>query len=90
MRKDPSNPKYIGVEVRIGLITREVIRTKVIGQTVETEDSMKIIGPDKAIETIIFEGTPEDTEDKTVEENIEMIGVIIIIEAGIGQEKGHL
>ena len=90
MGKDPSNPKYIRVEVRIGLITREVIKTEVIGQTVETEDSMKIIGLDKAIETIIFEGKPEDMEDKIVEENIEMIGVMIIIEAGIGQEKGHL
>ena len=29
-------------------------------------------------------------EDKIVEENIEMIGVMIIIEVGIGQEKGHL
>ena len=51
---------------------------------------MKIIGPDKAIETIIFDGTPEDMEDKIVEENIEMIHVMIIVEAGIGQEKVHL
>ena len=47
---------------------------------------MEIIGLDKAIETIIFEGTLEDMEDKIVEENIEMT----IIEAGIGQEKRHL
>ena len=90
MRKDPLTPKYIRVEVRIGLITRKVIRTEVIGQTVETEDSMEIIGLDKAIETIIFKGTLENMEDKIVEENLEMIGVMIIIEAGIGQEKGHL
>ena len=50
---------------------------------------MEIIGPDKAIETIIFEGTLEDMEDKIVEENIEMTGKMTIIEAGIGQEKGH-
>ena len=51
---------------------------------------MEIIGQDKAIETIIFEGTLEDMEDKTVEENIEIIGVMTIMKAGIGQEKGHL
>ena len=55
---------------------REVIRTGVIGQTVETEDSMEIIGLDKAIETIIFEGTLEDMEEKIVEENVEMIVVL--------------
>ena len=51
---------------------------------------MEIIDLDKAIETIIFKGILEDMEDKIVEENIEMIGVMIIIEAGIGQERGHL
>ena len=51
---------------------------------------MEIIGLDKAIETIIFEGTPEDMEDKIVEENIEMIYAMIIVEAEICQEKGHL
>ena len=28
-------------------------------------------------------------EDKIIEEDIEMIEIMIIIEAGIGQEKGH-
>ena len=28
-------------------------------------------------------------EDKIIEEAIEMIGIMIIIEAGIDQEKGH-
>ena len=51
---------------------------------------MEIIGLDKTIETIIFKETSGDMEDKIVEENIEMIYVVIIIEAGIGQEKGHL
>ena len=50
---------------------------------------MEIIGLDKAKETIIFEGTPDNMEDKIVEESIEMIYIMIIIEAGIGQEKGH-
>ena len=36
-----------------------------------------------------FEVTLEDMEDKIVEENIRKIGAMIIIEAGIGQEKGH-
>ena len=43
----------------------------------------------KTIETIIFEGTLEDVEDKVIEENIEIIGPMNIIEAEIGQEKGH-
>ena len=60
-----------------------------VGQTVEIEDSMEIIDLDKTIETTIFEGTLEDMEDKIVKENIGIIGVMIIIEAGIGQEKGH-
>ena len=89
MRKDPSNPKYIRVEVRTDPIIREVIRIEVVDQTVETEDSMKTIDLDKTIETIIFKGTLEDMEDKIIEENTEIIGAMNIIEAEIGQEKGH-
>ena len=51
---------------------------------------MEIVGLDKTIETIIFKGTLGDMEDKIVGENIEMIGIMTIIEAGIGQEKGNL
>ena len=43
---------------------------------------MEIIGLDKTIDTTIFERTLEDMEDKTEEENIGIIGTIIIIEAG--------
>ena len=50
---------------------------------------MEIIGLDKTIETAIFEQTLEDMEDKIVEENMGIIGAMIIIEAGIDQEKGH-
>ena len=50
---------------------------------------MEIIDLDKTIETTIFEGTLEDMEDKIVEENMGIIGAMIITEAGIGQEKGH-
>ena len=52
MRKDPPNPKYIRVEVRIDPIFREVIRIEVVDQTVETEDSMETIDLDKTLETI--------------------------------------
>ena len=89
MRKDPSNPKFIKVEVRIDPIIKEVIRIEVVGQTIETEDSMEIIDLDKTIETTIFEGTLEDMEDKIVKENIGIIGAMIITEVGIGQKKGH-
>ena len=83
MRKDPSNPKYIRVEVRVDPIIREVIRIEAVDQTVETEDNMETIDLDKTIEIIIFEETLEDMEDKIIERNTE------ITEAGIGQEKGH-
>ena len=66
MKKGPSNPKYIRVEVRTGPKTREVIRIEAVGQTVETEDSMETIGLDKTIGTTIFEGTLEDMEDKII------------------------
>ena len=77
------------MEVRIGPIIREVIRIEVVGQTVETEDSMETIDLDKTIETIIFEGTLEDMEDKIIEENTEIIGTMNITQAEIGQEKGQ-
>ena len=86
MRKDPLNPKNIRVEVSIGLIIREVIRT---GQTVGTGDNIQVVGPDKTIETINFKKTLEGMEDK-IEEDIEMIGIMIIIEAKTNQERGHL
>ena len=89
MRKDPSNPKYIKVEVRIGPIIKEVIRIEVIGQAVEAEDNMGIIELDKTIETKIFEGMLVDMADKIVEEKIGIIGTLIIAEAEMGQEKGH-
>ena len=46
---------------------------------------MEIIDPDfsKTIETTISERTPEDMEDKIVEENTGIIGAMIIIEVGI-------
>ena len=60
MRKDPSNPKYIGVEVRTGPIIREVIRIEMVGQTVETEDSMEMIDLDKNYRDNNFKGNTRE------------------------------
>ena len=87
MRKDPSNPKYIRVEARIGPIIKEGTRIEVVGQIVEIEDSMEIIDLDNTIDTTILEGTLEDMEDEIAEENIGIIG--IMIEVAIDQEKRH-
>ena len=89
IRKDPSNPKYIKVEVGIGPIVKEVIKIEITGQTVETEDNMVIICLDNAIETTILERTLEDMEDKIVEENMGIIGTMITTGVEIDQEKGH-
>ena len=80
MRKGPLNPKYIRAEVRIGHLTGKTSR---IDQVIGIENST-------AIETIILEETLEDMEDKIVEEDIEMIDIMITIEAETGQEKGYL
>ena len=81
--KDPSNPQYIKAEVRIGPMIKEVITIEVVGQIVEAENSMKIIDLDKTIEITIFERTSEGMEEKIVEENIGIIGAMIIMGAGI-------
>ena len=60
-----------------------------------TEDSLgkREVDPDssRVIEGTIFEIIPDDTTDKTVKGNIEMIiiGVVAIIEVGIGPERDH-
>ena len=86
MRKGPLNLKYIRVEVRIGLIIKEVIRT---GQILGTGDSIQVVGPDRTIEIGILEETLEDIVDKIIEEDIEMIDIVITVEAGTDQKKGH-
>ena len=60
-----------------------------IGQTAEIEDNMETIDLDKTIETIIFKETPEDMTGKIIEKNTELTGPMNMIEAEIGQEKGH-
>ena len=87
MRRGPLNPKYIRVEVRIDLIIREVIRTS---QIVGTGDSIQIVGLDRTIETASLEETLEGMVDKITETVIEMLDIMITIEAGIDQEKEHL
>ena len=87
MRKGPLNPKYIRVEVRIGPLTGKTFR---IGQLIGIEDRTPVIGLDKTTEIIVLEETLEDKENKIVEEDIEMIDIMITIEAETGQEKGYL
>ena len=70
----------------MGLIIREVIRT---GQIVGTGDNIQAAGPDKTIETVIFEETLEGMEDKIIDEDIEMIDIMIITEAGTDKKKGN-
>ena len=52
---------------------------------------MEIIDTDssKIIEPTIFERTLEDMEDKIVEQNTGITGMMIIIEVGIEQGRGH-
>ena len=87
MRKGYLNPKYIRVEVRIGLLTGKTSR---IGQVIGIEDRTQVIGLDKTIEIVVLKETLEDMEDKIVEEDMEMIDIMITIEAETGQEKGYL
>ena len=87
MRKGPLNPKYISVEVRMGLLTGKTSR---ISQVMGIEDSTQVVGLDKTIEIVVLEETLEDKEDKIVGEDIEVIDIMITIEAETGQEKGYL
>ena len=87
MKKGPLNPKYIRIEVRIDLLTMNISR---IDQVVGIEDSTQVIGLDNTIEMVVLEEILGDMEDRIVEEDIEMINIMIIIEAETGQEKGHL
>ena len=81
MKKGHLNHKYIGVEVRIGLINGKAFRT---GQIIGIGDNTQLIVLDKIIETVILEETLEDMEDKIIEEDIEMIDIMIIIEVETG------
>ena len=77
MRKDPLNPKYVRVELSIGLMLREVIRT---GQVVEIGDILWIIDPDRITELAILGGTLENMVDRIIEETIEMKDIMTTIE----------
>ena len=87
MRKGPLNPKYIRIEVSIGLTVREVIRT---GQVVEIGDNLWITDPDRITEVAILEGTLEGMVDRIIEDTTEMKDIMTTIEMEIGQEKEHL
>ena len=51
----------------------------------------EVIDPDfsKIAEGTIFKKTLGDMEEKLVDEHIEMIGMMVTIEVGTDQEKGH-
>ena len=51
MTKGPLNPKYIRVEIRIGLLTWNISR---IGQMIGIEDSTQVVGLDKTIEIVVL------------------------------------
>ena len=84
--KRPFKPQIYKSRGQIGLITGKVFR---IGQIVGTGDSTQVVGPDKTIETVIFKEMLEGMENKILEEDIEVIEIMIIIEVGIDQDKGH-
>ena len=88
--KRPFKPQIYKNKGQSRSYTQGGYQNRILGQTVETEDSMEIVSLGKTTEKIIFEGTLGDMEDKIVGENIEMIAIMTIIEGGIGQEKGHL
>ena len=87
MRKGPLSPKYIRVEVRIDLLTANISR---IDQVIRIEDITQVVGLDNTIDMIVPNEILKDMEENIVEEDIEMTDIMIIIEAEIGQEKGHL
>ena len=96
MKRDHLSLKYIKAEEedKTEVIVKEIIRIEIgqiIGQIVEIEDSSEI-DPDLSRTTweTIFGVMPGDMEDKTAEENIEMIviDVMVTIEVGIDQEIG--
>ena len=89
MRKDPSNPRFTRVGVRVGPIIRKITRIEVVDQLLGVGDNMGTIDADKTIETITFEETPEGMKDITIEKNAEIIGAMNVIEVEIGQEKGQ-
>ena len=97
MIKDNLSHKYIKDEEvdKIGILVKETIRTETeqtIGQVVEITDSLEA-GPglSRIIEEAIFKVTLGDIVDKIAEGNIEMIAIdiMITIQVGIDQEKGH-
>ena len=68
----------------IGLSAMKISK---VNQVVGIGDNTQVIGLDRTIKITILEETLEDMEDKIVEEDIEMIDIMIIIEAETGQRK---
>ena len=88
----------IEVEVKIEVTIKEIIRIgigQIIDQIVETEDNSDKTEVDthfsKVIGEIISKKIQESMAGKIAEENTEttIIGMVAMIGAGIGLEKGH-
>ena len=97
MRRGHLSLKYIKTEEedKTEVLAKEIIRIETgqtIGQVVEIEDSSEI-DPDlsRTMGGLFFEIMLWNMEDKPAERNIEMIliNVMVTIEVGIDQEKGH-
>ena len=87
MREGPLNPKYLRVEVRIMSFNQENFQNRPGNRNRGQNTSSR---PRQTTEIIVLKETLEDMEDKIVEEDIEMIDIMVTIEAETGQEKGYL
>ena len=97
MTRDHLSLKYIKAEDedKIEAIIREIIRIEtgwIIGQVAEIEDRLDVDQDlSRTTEGTNFKTMLENIEDTIAERNIEMIviDVMVTIEVGIDQERGH-
>ena len=77
------------VETAKRILTKEKLDKQLTGP--EANMGKEVIDPDfsKITEGTIFKKMLGDMEDKIVEKDIEMIGMMVTIEVGTEQEKGH-
>ena len=85
--KKPFKPQIYKSRGQNRSYNQEAFRT---GHIVGIGDSTQVVGLDKTVGTVISEDILEDMEDEIIEEDIEMIDIMIIIEAVTGHEKGNL
>ena len=88
MKKGPLNPKYIRIEVRIGPLTGKTSRIgQVIGMYKGQNTSSR---PRQNYRDSSSQGNFRGYERQIVEVDIEMMDIMITIEAETGQEKEYL